>query len=80
MGATRSAKPTDDKIRIVTGGVCGEVSVAESRRRECIDPTVDYKCMENFMEAGKARRRGALLREATSEDLKALRGENERLI
>jgi transposase len=77
--ATRRRFPTEEKIRIVMEGVRGEVSVAELCRREGIHPTIYYKWLKDFMEAGKARMRGDSLREATSDEVKALRQENERL-
>ena len=77
--ATRRRFPTEDKIRIVMEGVREEVSIAELCRREGIHPTNYYKWLKDFMEAGKARMRGDTLREATSDEVKALRRENERL-
>ena len=77
--ATRRRFPTEEKIRIVMEGVRGEISVAELCRREGIHPTIYYKWLKDFMEAGKARMRGDTLREATSEEVKLLRQENERL-
>jgi transposase len=77
--ATRRRFPTEDKIRIVMEGVRGEVSVAELCRREGIHPTIYYKWLKDFMEAGKGRMRGDGLREATSDEVKLLRQENERL-
>jgi transposase len=77
--ANRRRFPTEEKIRIVMEGVRGEVSVAELCRREGIHPTIYYKWLKDFMEAGKARMRGDTLREASSDEVKALRQENERL-
>src|SRR5262249_22289888 len=77
--ATRRRFPTEDKIGIVIEGVRGEISVAELCRREGIHPTIYYKWLKDFMEAGKARMRGDSVREATSDEVKALRRENERL-
>ena len=77
--ATRRRFPTAEKIRMVMEGVRGEVSVAELCRRQGIHPTIYYKWLKDFMEAGKARMRGDTLREATSDEVKALRQENERL-
>jgi transposase len=59
--------------------VRGEISVAELCRREGIHPTIYYKWLKDFMEAGKARLRGDTLRQASSDEVKALRRENERL-
>jgi transposase len=68
-----------DKIRIVMEGIRGAVSVARLCRREGIHPTIYYKWLKDFMEAGKGRMRGDGLREATSDEVKSLRQENERL-
>jgi transposase len=77
--ATRRKFPPEEKIRIVMEGVRGEVSVAELCRREGLHPTIYYKWLKDFMEAGKARMRGDNVREATSDEVKALRQENTRL-
>ncbi len=77
--ATRRRFPTEDKIRIVMEGIRGEISVSELCRREGIHPTIYYKWRKDFMEAGKGRMRGDALREANSDEVKALRQENERL-
>jgi transposase len=77
--ATRRRFPTEEKIRIVMEGVRGEVSVAELCRREGIHPTIYYKWLKDFMEAGKARMRGDSLREPTRDEVRALRRDNERL-
>jgi len=63
----------------VIEGVRGEISVAELCRREGINPTIYYNWLKDFMEAGKARMRGDTVREATGDEVKALRRENERL-
>ena len=60
-------------------GSRGEVAVAELCRREGIHPTIYYKWLKDFMEAGKGRMRGDTKREATSEEVRQLREENERL-
>lgn len=77
--ASRRKFPAEEKIRIVLEGVRTEVSVAELCRREGIHPTIYYKWLKDFMEAGKNRLRGDTRREATSEEVQQLRQENERL-
>jgi len=77
--ATRRRFPTEEKIRIVMEGIRGEVAVAELCRREGIYPTIYYKWLKDFMEAGKARMRGDDLRQATSDEVKELRQESARL-
>jgi transposase len=77
--ASRRRFPAEEKIRILLEGVRGEVSVSELCRREGIHPTIYYKWMKDFMEAGKARMRGDSKREATSDEVQQLRQENDRL-
>jgi transposase len=60
--ATRRRFRSEDKIRILMEGIRGEVAVSELCRREGIHPTVYYKWLKDFMEAGKARMRGDALR------------------
>ena len=77
--ATRRKFPAEEKIRIVMEGIRAEVSIADLCRREGIHPTIYYKWLKDFMEAGKGRLRGDAKREATSDEVTQLRGENERL-
>jgi transposase len=77
--ATRRKLPAEEKIRIVMEGIRAEVSIADLCRREGIHPTIYYKWLKDFMEAGKGRLRGDAKREATSDEVIQLRGENERL-
>src|SRR5215469_2574669 len=77
--ASRRRFPAEEKIRIVMEGIRAEVSIADLCRREGIHPTIYYKWLKDFMEAGKGRMRGDTVREATSDEVKALRRENERL-
>ena len=77
--ASRRRFPSEEKIRILLEGVRAEVSVAELCRREGIHPTVYYKWLKDFMEAGKKRLRGDTQREANREEVEQLRQENERL-
>jgi len=76
---TRRKFPAEEKIRIVLEGIRGEVAVSELCRREGIHPAIYYKWLKDFMEAGKGRMRGDTKREATSEEVRQLREENERL-
>jgi len=77
--ASRRRFPSEEKIRILLEGMRAEISVAELCRREGMHPTVYYKWLKDFMEAGKKRLRGDAQREATSEEVQHLRQENERL-
>jgi transposase len=77
--ASRRRFPAEEKIRIVMEGIRAEASVSDLCRREGIHPTIYYKWLKDFMEAGKGRLRGDAKREATSNEVKDLRQENERL-
>ncbi len=78
--ASRRRFPAEEKIRIVMEGIRAEVSVSDLCRREGIYPTIYYKWLKDFMEAGKGRLRGDAKREATSNEVQDLRQANDRLI
>ena len=69
----------EEKIRIVLEGLRGEETVAELCRREGISQSLYYRWSKEFLEAGKQRLVGNTRREASNEDVKALRSENEQL-
>ncbi len=77
--ATRGKFSAEEKIRIVLAGLRGEETVSELCRREGIAPTVYYKWSKSFLEAGKLRLAGETKRNATSEEVRGLRRENEEL-
>jgi transposase-like protein len=62
--ASRRKFPAEEKIRILLEGIRAEVSVVELCQREGIHPTIYYKWLKDFMEAGKSRLRGDTKREA----------------
>ena len=77
--ATRRKFTAEKKIQIVIEGLRNEISVNELCRREGIHPTQYYKWSKDFLEAGK---NGLMLdtkRNATSDEVKSLREENEHL-
>lgn len=67
------------KIRIVLEGFRKEIPVSELCRREKISSSVYYLWLKEFMEGGKARLKGATLREATKDETDRLKEENSRL-
>ena len=73
--ATRRKYSAEEKIRIVIEGLRGEDSIAELCRREGINSNVYYRWSKEFMEAGKKRLAGDVVREATSDEVKELRAE-----
>ncbi|UCF44299.1 MAG: transposase [Planctomycetota bacterium] len=77
--ATRRKFSADEKIRIVLEGLRGQTSISEVCRREGIAASVYYKWSKGFLEAGKNGLTRDTLRDATSDEVKRLRQENEQL-
>ena len=73
--ATRRQYSAEEKVRIVIAGLRGEDSVAELCRKEGINQNLYYRWSKDFLEAGKKRLSGDTAREATSDEVKGLRGE-----
>jgi len=69
----------EEKIRIVVEGLRGEVSVSELCRREEIAPAVYYRWSKSFLEAGKNGLTRDTRRDATADEVKRLKQENEDL-
>jgi transposase len=57
----------------------GEESVGELCRREGLTESMYYRWSKEFLEAGKGRLIGNNRRQATSDEVKGLRQENEQL-
>lgn len=76
---TRKKYSAEEKIRIVLEGLRGEDSISTICRRESIAPNLYYKWSKDFLEAGKRRLQGDMVREATSGEVTELREENEQL-
>ena len=76
---TRKKYSAEEKIRIVVEGLRGEDSISTICRREGIAPNLYYKWSKDFLEAGKRRLKGDMVREATSGEVTELREENEQL-
>jgi transposase len=77
--ATHRKFSADEKIRIVLEGLRGESTLSELCRREGIAASVYYKWSKAFLEAGKNGLTKDTLRDATSDEVKKLRQENEQL-
>ena len=73
--ATRRQFSAEEKIRIVLEGLRGEESIAELCRREGIATSMYYGWSKEFLESGKKRLAGDTAREATSDEVRSLRGE-----
>ena len=76
---TRRKFSAEEKIRIVLEGLKGEESVAAICRREGIAPNLYYRWSKDVLEAGKKRLMGDTMREANTDEVKQLRGENSEL-
>ena len=77
--ATRHKHTSEEKIRIVLEGFRREVTVSDLCRREGIKPHSYYAWTKEFMEAGKDRLTRDAVRDATQQEVQALRRENVEL-
>lgn len=76
---TRRKYSAEEKIRIVLEGLRGEESISEICRKECIHQNLYYNWSKEFLEAGKKRLAGDTVREASSDEVKQLKKENQTL-
>jgi transposase len=75
---TRKKYSAEEKLRIVLEGLRGK-TLAELCRREGIHQNMYYKWSKEFLEAGKQRLVGDTKRDADSQEVEAMRNENEQL-
>ena len=76
---TRRIFTAEQKILIVMEGLRAETPVAELCRQHNIAQSQFYAWNKEFMEAGKKRINGDVVREATSDEVSDLKKENARL-
>lgn len=76
---TRKKYSAEEKVRMVLEGLRGEEKIAELCRREGLHQNMYYKWSKEFLEAGKQRLVGDTKREADSQEVEAMRSENEQL-
>ena len=76
---TKRISTSEQKVLIVMEGIRDEQSIAELCHKYGICDSTYYKWNKEFIEAGKARLDGDIVREATSDEVKELRQENIRL-
>ena len=77
--ATRRKYTAEEKIHIVLEGFRREVTVNDLCRREGIKPHSYYAWTKEFMEAGKERLTPDMARDATRQEIHALKRENGEL-
>lgn len=76
---SRRRVSAEDKVRIVMEGLRGEISISDLCRREKIKKPTYYRWLKSFLEAGKGRLKGDSLREASKDEVQALKEENDAL-
>ena len=69
---TRRIFSSEQKIQIVMEALRAEMSVAELCRKYSINESQFYKWNKEFLEAGKKRLAGDVIREATSDEVAEL--------
>ena len=74
--AIRRTYTPEEKVRIVLEGFRREVTVSDRCRREGIKPHSSYAWTKEFMEAGKERLTRDSVRDATRQEVQALRRED----
>jgi len=77
--ATRRRFTAEEKIRIVLEALRGEIPVSDICRREGLAASMYYKWSKEFLEAGKNGLTKETLRDATSDEVKKLKSENQQL-
>jgi transposase len=77
--ATRRKFSAEEKIRIVLEGLRGELPISELARREGIAPSIYYRWSKAFLEAGKNGLTQDTHRDATTDEVRRLREENQAL-
>ena len=76
---TRKKYSSEEKVRIVLEGMRGEESIVEICRREGISSNLYYKWSKAFLDAGKKRLQGDIVREANSQEVSDLKKEKGNL-
>jgi transposase len=77
--ATRRHFTSEEKIRIVLEGLRGQVPISELCRREGISAATYYKWSKDFLDAGKNGLTLSTRRDATTDEVRQLREENDSL-
>jgi len=77
--ATKKKFYAEEKIRIVLEGLRGEITISELCRKEGISAATYYKWSKDFLDAGKNGLTLQTKRNATSDEVKNLKAENEDL-
>ena len=76
---TRRVFSSEEKIKIVLEGLRGEDSIAAICRKHDIHQNSYFKWSKDFMEAGKRRLSGDVIREANRDEVNELKRENDEI-
>lgn len=76
---TRRKFSAEDKIRVVLEGLRGQISITELCRKEGIAVTMYYKWSKAFLESGKNGLTLDTKRDATTDEVRYLKEENQDL-
>jgi len=76
---TRRKFSAEEKIRIVLEALRGEIPTSDICRREGIAASMYYKWSKAFLQAGKNGLTKDTLRDATGDEVKKLKTENQQL-
>ena len=77
--ATRRRFSAEDKIRIVLEGLRGEIAITELCRKHGIQNSIYYKWSKAFLEAGKNGLTKETHRDATTDEVRQLKADNDAL-
>ena len=77
--ATKKKFYAEEKIRIVLEGLRGEIPISELCRKEGVSAATYYKWSKDFLDAGKNGLTLQTKRNATSDEVRNLKAENEDL-
>jgi transposase len=77
--ATKKHFTSEEKIRIVLEGLRGEIPISELCRREGVSAATYYKWSKDFLDAGKNGLTLSTKRDATTDEVRKLKDENDSL-
>jgi len=77
--ATKKQFTSEEKIRIVLLGLRGQIPISDLCRREGVSAATYYKWSKDFLDAGKNGLTLSTKRDATTDEVRQLRDENDSL-
>jgi transposase-like protein len=77
--ATKRQFTSEEKIRIVLEGLRGQIPISELCRKEGLSSATYYKWSKDFLDAGKNGLTLSIKRDATTDEVRHLRDENDSL-